>query len=1276
MSSFNGDGIRVSFKGSNTISDNHITSNGGYGIHINAASSNTIAGGFLGGAGIQELSGNTAGGVLIEHVLVKFEVGEAGTGNVLTRNYIGLVPNGNNALANGGDGVWIKTANNRVGDTAATNRNLISGNAGSGVHIEGAAASGNVIERNYIGLAANGMTAIANNGPESAGVVINAAPNNTIGGTSAGARNVISASPYFGVEVYLASGNTIQGNYIGLDATGTFAVPNADGVVIYFSPGTTVGGTISAARNVISGNIADGVLIQGDATVTGVQVQGNFIGTDKNGSSAIGNQGGVISVSVNATIGGTVGTTPGGPCTGACNLISGNGDGLILANQDVGANQVQGNFIGTDVTGNAKLPNLGNGIFIGLYNGATIGGTTAAARNIISGNTGYGIQLQGDIGDASFSSGNFVIGNFIGTNANGSLPLGNGTAGVAMLNPVHDNTVGGTTAGSANLISGNTTGVLISHATQNIVQGNLIGTDISGLNPIPNSGAGIDLTTANANTIGGTSASARNVISGNSIGISISSGAQSNQIQGNFIGTKINGTEALGNSLDGVRIDDSTNNVIGVAVNPSTGVVTGTGNVISGNLQNGIDLERISSGANANVVAGNFVGIDITGTKKVPNAFNGILINTSSGNTIGGTQAALRNVISGNGGSGVNVIGDPATKTADANMIQGNYLGTNLTGQAALGNGGRGIDLSGATTTTVGGSSPGARNIISGNAMQGITLHNEATGNVVQGNLIGTDVNGSTALGNGGDGIFIENAPANNVGGSSAAFRNVISANNGAGIHFLDTAAHDNFVQGNFIGADVNGTKDLGNLGDGIQIKNAAKNIIGGTTTGAGNLIAFNKANGINIFESMANTANGDSVLGNSIFGNAKLGIDLADEGVTANDPDDNDAGPNLLQNFPLITAAAFSGTQLNVSGSLASGPSTTYRIELFGNSSSDPSGFGEGQFYLGFLSLTTDGNGNASFSSSVVASAGYQKIAATATDPGGNTSELSASVDISGPPPSPTPTPTATPGVVVNVSTRLPVGTDDNVLIEGFIVQGPAGSTKKIIVRAIGPSLLPFGISDALANPTLDIFDANNFKIASNNDWKITQAGGIIAGDQSAEIAASGVAPGNDLESAIIANLLPGSYTAVVRGLGNTVGTGVVDAYDLSNASAAKLANTATRGLIQPGDKLMIAGFIIENGPVRAVVRAIGPSLSAFGINNALPDTTLQLRDQNGAIVRENDDWMSDQQAELEASGLQPSNNLEAALIETIPPGQYTAQVRGKPETTGIGVVEIYFLP
>jgi hypothetical protein len=265
-------------------------------------------------------------------------------------------------------------------------------------------------------------------------------------------------------------------------------------------------------------------------------------------------------------------------------------------------------------------------------------------------------------------------------------------------------------------------------------------------------------------------------------------------------------------------------------------------------------------------------------------------------------------------------------------------------------------------------------------------------------------------------------------------------------------------------------------------------------------------------------------------------------------------------------------------------------------------------------------------------------------------------------------------PGLVANVSTRLQVGQDDNALFEGFIIQGPAGSSKKIIVRALGPFLASCcGVTDALANPTLDIFQGNT-PIATNNDWGTTQLGGIITADQSTEIAASGFAPSDGFESVIIANLGPGAYTAVARGLGNTTGIGLVDAFDLSAASLAKVVNFSTRGLVQPGQKLLTAGFIIQNGSVRAVIRAIGPSLISL-IPNALPDTTLQLRNQNGDLVQENDDWESDQKAELQATGLQPTNSKEAALVRMIPAGQYTAQVRGKPEQTGVGVVEIYFI-
>ncbi|MCA1659835.1 MAG: hypothetical protein LC642_04740, partial [Verrucomicrobiaceae bacterium] len=195
--------------------------------------------------------------------------------------------------------------------------------------------------------------------------------------------------------------------------------------------------------------------------------------------------------------------------------------------------------------------------------------------------------------------------------------------------------------------------------------------------------------------------------------------------------------------------------------------------------------------------------------------------------------------------------------------------------------------------------------------------------------------------------------------------------------------------------------------------------------------------------------------------------------------------------------------------------------------------------------------------------------------------------------------------------------------------------------------------------------------------NWETTEIGGIITGDQSAEISQSGVAPAEELESAVIAQLVPGRYTAVVRGVGNTEGTGVVDAYDLSADSPARVVNFSTRGLVQAGDKLMIAGFIVQNAPVKAAVRGIGPSLSKFGVPNPLPDTTLELRDKDGALVVENDNWDTDpaQKQELESYGLQPSHNLEAALITTIQPGQYTAHLRGKDQASGIGLVEVYFL-
>jgi hypothetical protein len=268
----------------------------------------------------------------------------------------------------------------------------------------------------------------------------------------------------------------------------------------------------------------------------------------------------------------------------------------------------------------------------------------------------------------------------------------------------------------------------------------------------------------------------------------------------------------------------------------------------------------------------------------------------------------------------------------------------------------------------------------------------------------------------------------------------------------------------------------------------------------------------------------------------------------------------------------------------------------------------------------------------------------------------------------------TTVTGSVANISTRLPVGTGDNILITGFIVSGPAGSTKKVIVRAIGPST---NVAGALADPTLELHDGTGALIARNDNWRLTQLGGIITADQVADIQASTVAPANDLESALIATLAPGSYTAQIRGANNSTGIGVAEAFDLSLGSLAKLANVSTRGFVQTADNIMIGGFIVLNNPVKVVVRAIGPSLTAFGVQGALGDTTLELHGGDGALILANDNWKeAANMSDIQASGLAPGNELESAILITLQPGNYTAQIRGKGNTTGVGVVELFALP
>jgi hypothetical protein len=277
-----------------------------------------------------------------------------------------------------------------------------------------------------------------------------------------------------------------------------------------------------------------------------------------------------------------------------------------------------------------------------------------------------------------------------------------------------------------------------------------------------------------------------------------------------------------------------------------------------------------------------------------------------------------------------------------------------------------------------------------------------------------------------------------------------------------------------------------------------------------------------------------------------------------------------------------------------------------------------------------------------------------------------------------------------VNISTRLAVGTIDNVLIGGFIVTGNA--PKKVIARAIGPSLTAQHVPGALQDPTLELHDHTGALIATNDDWHTTQIGGLITADQSAAIQASTLAPTDNRESAMIVTLaqnngdpasLTGHYTAIIRGKNGTTGAALVEVYDLGTASLdvsnnAQLANISTRGLVQTGDNVMIGGFIVRGDmPATVIVRAIGPSLAESGIINPLLDPTLELHDGTGAVIGGNDNWQDDPgAAQIQADNIAPSDPRESATIVTLEPGNYTAIVRGVNDTTGVALVEAYVLP
>jgi phospholipase/lecithinase/hemolysin len=252
--------------------------------------------------------------------------------------------------------------------------------------------------------------------------------------------------------------------------------------------------------------------------------------------------------------------------------------------------------------------------------------------------------------------------------------------------------------------------------------------------------------------------------------------------------------------------------------------------------------------------------------------------------------------------------------------------------------------------------------------------------------------------------------------------------------------------------------------------------------------------------------------------------------------------------------------------------------------------------------------------------------------------------------------------GKALNISTRGKVGTGEDVLIAGFIISG--SDAKRVIVRAIGPSLSNSHVPDPLADPTLTIYDSNHVVVASNDNWRDTQQ---------AEIEASGLAPQNDLESAIIVTLSPGAYTAIVSGKNGGTGNALAEVYDLDQTHSV-LANVSTRGFVGTGDDVLIGGVIIGSGePPLMVMRAIGPTLGSQGVAHPLQDPNIELHDGNGTLIGSNDNWKDTQPTAIKATLLAPADNREAVIVASLAAGNYTAIVRGNNSTTGVALVEAY---
>jgi len=600
-------------------------------------------------------------------------------------------------------------------------------------------------------------------------------------------------------------------------------------------------------------------------------------------------------------------------------------------------------------------------------------------------------------------------------------------------------------------------------------------------------------------------------------------------------------------------------------------------------------------------------------------------------------------------------------------FIVGNFIGVLPDGETLAAND-RGIRLpdhpdSALTVdyTVVGGSDPASRNVISGHSDYGVS-----GGGIVQGNYVGTNAKGTKAIGNA---IGIQAEGGMIIGGTAGTGAGNIISGNGTAIQ----VGGFNYCMGAVTSVPSVGVRIQGNQigvsalpnGSGITIVAGSKNVIGGpgdNGVSGGNGIEFNDS-GVIVTGGAA--SQGNQISQNAILHNRQIGIDLGGDGATPNDTNDADSGPNNFQNYPLISSVKILNSPRGfstafVDGTLNSAPNSSFQLEFFISSAA---GLSEGEIFVRSANVTTDASGNVSFHTGFDTDPGRPFYSATATDSSGNTSEFSPAFSAK--------------AQLLNISTRATVGTGDNVLIAGFIVVGT--DEKKVILRGLGPSLAQAGASGALADPTLELHDSTGALLAFNDNWKDSQTD---------EINATGIPPGNGLESASVTGLASkpanqggAAYTAILAGKGGATGIGLVEIYDLAASANSRLANISSRGFVGTSGGVLIGGFIPGpdgRSPARVLIRALGPSLAAHGVGGTLQDPLLELHDANGNTLVRNDNWGDASNAsQISATGIPPTDSRESAILTTLSPANsgYTAVVAGVNGSTGVALVEVYAL-